>query len=213
MISRELIGAAKFTDEDSLVETLLGRTTLDSDARRKIVRTATAFVTKVRDRKSERSVLDTFLAEFGLANDEGVALLCLAEALLRIPDARTADALIADKIVPANWSEHVGDSESIFVNASTWGLLLTGKVISLEEAEGPGEWLARLVGRLGEPVIRLALRQAIELLGREFVLGRTIEDAMARAAQAQFDNVSYDMLGEGARTRSDAEGPWGTRAA
>ena len=159
----------------------------------------------MRDRKNGRSVLDTFLQEFGLANDEGVALLCLAEGLLRIPDSQTADALIADKIATANWTEHLGDSESVFVNASTWGLLLTGKVIALEDARGPGEWLAWLVNRLGEPVIRVAMRQAIELLGREFVLGRTIEDAMARSQEAQFDNVSYDMLGEGARTRSDAD--------
>jgi len=201
----QALESLKFGDEDTLVEELLRSSGLSTAQRREIERSAVALVEEVRRRKSEHSLLDTFLKQYGLDRDEGVALMCLAEALLRIPDADTADALIADKIVPARWSERLGDSDSLFVNASTWGLMLTGRVIAMESSIEAGEWLSRLVGRLGEPVIRTALRQAMGLLGREFVLGRTIREALARARREEFECASYDMLGEGARTAADAE--------
>ncbi len=157
---------------------------------------------------TEHSVLDVFLQEFGLANEEGVALMCLAEALLRIPDAATVDALIADKILPRRWVDHIGNSESTFVNASTWALMLTGRVIALDKlgARAPVDVLGRLIGRAGEPVIRNAMRQAMRILGGEFVLGRDIDEALQRGEKEHASGVfSFDMLGEGARTADDAQ--------
>ena len=170
---------------------------------------ATRLVEQVRARRSEHSVLDVFLQEFGLANEEGVALMCLAEALLRIPDAATVDALIADKILPGRWVDHIGNSESTFVNASTWALMLTGRVIALDKmgARAPADVLGRLIGRAGEPVIRNAMRQAMRILGGEFVLGRDIDEALRRGAKEHGARgvFSFDMLGEGARTAEDAQ--------
>ena len=135
--------------------------------------------------------------------------MCLAEALLRIPDGETADRLIADKIPSGAWDEHLGDSDSLLVNASTWGLMLTGRVVSLDRNE-VGEarsWYARLVGKLGEPVARAALKQAMRILGHQFVMGRDIESALTRAAgkEERDYRYSFDMLGEAALTRADAE--------
>ena len=128
--------------------------------------------------------IDAFMAAYDLGSDEGIALMCLAEALLRIPDAETADELIADKLSGPDWAEKLGDSSSTFVNAATFSLLLTGKV--LEEANDQStSWraaLGRAVGRLGEPVIRTAVSQAMKILGRQFVFGRTIDEALKRAA-------------------------------
>ncbi len=136
-------------------------------------------------------------------------LMCLAEALLRIPDADTADRLIRDKLSAGEWSRHLGRSGSLLVNASTWGLMLTGRVVraNLEQEADPGAWLTRLLHRLGEPVLRQALLQAMRVLGRHFVLGQTIEQAIRRAGEAERKGYrySYDMLGEAARTAADAE--------
>ena len=136
-------------------------------------------------------------------------LMCLAEALLRIPDAETADRLIRDKLSAGEWSRHLGQSGSLLVNASTWGLMLTGRLVrtGLEEDADPGAWLSRLLHRLGEPVLRQALLQAMRVLGRHFVLGQTIEQAIRRAREAEGKGYrySYDMLGEAARTAADAE--------
>jgi RHH-type proline utilization regulon transcriptional repressor/proline dehydrogenase/delta 1-pyrroline-5-carboxylate dehydrogenase len=151
-------------------------------------------------------VVESFLQEFSLGTREGLALMCLAEALLRIPDQATRDALIAEKIGSADWAAHLGQSESLFVNASTWGLMLTGRLVDADEearADLPG-FLARLAGRLGEPVIRAAVAQAVRIMGEQFVLGRTIEAALERARREGF-LCSFDMLGEGARTAVDAE--------
>jgi RHH-type proline utilization regulon transcriptional repressor/proline dehydrogenase/delta 1-pyrroline-5-carboxylate dehydrogenase len=154
-------------------------------------------------------LMETFLAEYGLSTAEGVALMCLAEALLRVPDAATADALIRDKISGADWSRHLGASTSPLVNASTWALMLTGRVIGPpggEDLDVAGA-ARRLVRRLGEPVIRTAVGRAMRLLGAQFVLGTDIADAMgnARPAEAAGVTFSYDMLGEAARTEADAE--------
>ena len=148
--------------------------------------------------------MEVFLAEYGLSTDEGVALMCLAEALLRVPDADTIDALIEDKIAPSDWGKHMGKSTSSLVNASTWALMLTGKV--LDEEKSPVGALRGAIKRLGEPVIRTAVGRAMKEMGRQFVLGETIESAMKRASgmEAKGYTYSYDMLGEAARTEADA---------
>jgi RHH-type proline utilization regulon transcriptional repressor/proline dehydrogenase/delta 1-pyrroline-5-carboxylate dehydrogenase len=151
--------------------------------------------------------LDAFLQEFGLSNQEGIALMCIAEALLRIPDDATADRLIAEQLATGDWSAHSGRSESLFVNASTWGLMLTGGILELEpsiKTDAAG-WIKKFTRKAGEPVVRLAVRRAMRIIGGEFVVGRTIEEALARSArEPDVALCSYDMLGEGARTLDDA---------
>ena len=169
--------------------------------------TAKALVKGVRSQKP--SGLDAFLHAYDLGSDEGIAMMCLAEALLRIPDAHTADELIADKLAGPDWAEKLGQSDSSFVNAATFSLLLTGKV--LEGAQDrSGNWkaaLGRAVGRLGEPVVRTAVREAMKIHGRNFVFGRTIDEALKRAGPERKQGLShsFDMLGEAARTFADAE--------
>ena len=152
--------------------------------------------------------IDAFMAAYDLGSDEGIALMCLAEALLRIPDAETADDLIADKLSGPNWAERLGESSSPFVNAATFSLLLTGKVLDSanDSTDGWSAALGRAVGRLGEPVIRAAVSQAMKILGRQFVFGRSINEAMKRAAPERRQGLthSFDMLGEAARTHADA---------
>lgn len=164
---------------------------------------ATKLVEEVRGVPNP-GLMEVFLAEYGLSTKEGVALMCLAEALLRVPDSDTIDALIEDKISPSDWGAHLGQSNSSLVNASTWALMLTGKV--LRDDEGIAGTLRSLVKRAGEPVIRKAVAQAMRELGQQFVLGRNIDEAMARAAkqEEQGYSYSYDMLGEAARTEADA---------
>ncbi len=191
------ISAAKFRDEADLVSSMLAELALNAPQCKAIESKAVALVETVRKQKNEHSMLDLFLNEFGLDNDEGVALMCLSEALLRVPDPQTIDALIADKVLAGDWEEHLGGSESMFVNASTWGLMLTGKVIGFNYP--PKDTVTKLVGRLGEPVIRQAVRRSMHILGNEFVLGRTIKEAMNRGKKLAEENFSFDMLGEGAR--------------
>ncbi len=169
---------------------------------------ARQFVTGARARADERSYLDAFLQEFGLANHEGIALMCLAEALLRIPDDATADKLIAEKLTDGDWSLHAGRSDSLFVNASTWGLMLTGRIVDLPASmrADAGGWLRSLMRRSGEPLIRQAMRRAMIITGGEFVVGRGIEEALSRSrAEAPLALCSFDMLGEGARTQREAD--------
>ena len=170
-------------------------------------RLAARLVEGARSRKA--SGLDAFLQTYGLGTDEGIALMCLAEALLRVPDAATADALIHDKLGGIDWSEHVGESSSTFVNAATFSLMLTGSVLHQRRADagGLGASLNRAVGRLGEPVIRQATLQAMKILGGQFVFGRTIAEALERAAPERKHGLthSFDMLGEAAMTFADAE--------
>ncbi|HSC05839.1 MAG TPA: bifunctional proline dehydrogenase/L-glutamate gamma-semialdehyde dehydrogenase PutA, partial [Steroidobacteraceae bacterium] len=183
---------------------------VDGAAQARIEATARRLVAEVRKRRQGQGGLDAFLHEFSLSSREGVVLMCLAEALLRIPDADTADRLIRDKLADADWARHLGHSDSLYVNASTWALMLTGRVIRLEGAqdeEGLAAVLKRLVTRSGEPVIRHAVMAAMRILGRQFVMGRTIDEALTRAAPSEPKGWrhSYDMLGEAARTAGDAE--------
>ncbi|MFZ5609721.1 MAG: bifunctional proline dehydrogenase/L-glutamate gamma-semialdehyde dehydrogenase PutA [Pseudomonadota bacterium] len=199
-----MIAQAKYADENSAVLSLLERAPLSETARARALDTARAIITASRAATGEQGTLDAFLQEFGLSNEEGVALMCLAESLLRVPDAQTADRLIAEKIASGQWAAHKGQSRSLFVNASTWALMLTGRVIGLDAAaiRDPGDLIGRLVHRAGEPIIRQALKTAMRIMGSQFVLGRGIEEALARAGARL---ASFDMLGEGARTQAQAE--------
>jgi RHH-type proline utilization regulon transcriptional repressor/proline dehydrogenase/delta 1-pyrroline-5-carboxylate dehydrogenase len=167
---------------------------------------AAALVEAIRRRQSDAGGIDALLGEYDLSSSEGIVLMCLAEALLRIPDAHTADRLIADKLGDADWHAHLGAIDSLFVNVSTWALLLTGRFVrAAEVAEPAATFLARLIGRIGEPVVRTALRQAMRILGEQFVMGETIESALRRAARAPEYIYSFDMLGEAALTAADAQ--------
>ena len=206
MIDRETLRQAYRPDENEIVRTRLAEARLSGAQQGEAAAIARTLVKAVRGHKA--AGLDAFLQAYDLGSDEGIALMCLAEALLRIPDAETADDLIADKLSGPDWAEKMGDSRSTFVNAATFSLLLTGKV--LEEANDKSDsWraaLGRAVGRLGEPVIRTAVSQAMKILGRQFVFGRTIDEALKRAApeQAKGWSHSFDMLGEAAKTHADA---------
>jgi RHH-type proline utilization regulon transcriptional repressor/proline dehydrogenase/delta 1-pyrroline-5-carboxylate dehydrogenase len=206
---RAAIRALHRADETACVEELLRRAALPSDALDRVADTARRLVRAVRHRRHRQGGLDAFLHEYALSSREGIVLMCLAEALLRIPDADTADRLIRDKIGGADWEKHVGRSESLFVNASTWALMLTGRIVG-PDADGGGDWagvMRRLLARSGEPVIRAAVVQAMRIMGRQFVMGRTIGEALERAetAERQGYRHSYDMLGEAARTAADAQ--------
>ena len=194
--------------EDLAVKRLLHSLELTGGDRHRAVAVAMALVEGARARRDERPFLDAFLQEFGLSNQEGIALMCIAEALLRIPDDVTADRLIAEKLATGDWSSHAGQSESLFVNASTWGLMLTGGILELDPSlltDAPG-WMRKLTRRAGEPLVRLAVRRAMRIIGGEFVVGRSIEEALARSArEAELALCSFDMLGEGARTLKDAD--------
>ena len=198
----------KFAPEIPLVRRLAKEFTLDETARKAIVKQAAELVRRVRTSPKGPTMLDAFLSEFGLHNDEGVALMCLAESLLRVPDPQTADELIADKLGPAHWDEHLGHSGSLLVNASTWALMLTGRAVSMGrfEDQSGGAVLQSLAGRLGEPVIRAAVRRAMSILGQEFVMGETMEAAIRRAYRLDSSvEYSFDILGEGARTAEKAD--------
>jgi RHH-type proline utilization regulon transcriptional repressor/proline dehydrogenase/delta 1-pyrroline-5-carboxylate dehydrogenase len=194
-------------DEAQVVGERLGQARLSKNELGVATATARALVKAVRGHKP--SGVDAFLQAYDLGSDEGIAMMCLAEALLRIPDAHTADELIADKLAGPDWSEKLGRSDSAFVNAATFSLLLTGKV--LEGAQDRSDnWkaaLGRAVGRLGEPVVRTAVREAMKILGRNFVFGRTIDEALQRAKPERAKGLShsFDMLGEAAKTYEDAE--------
>ncbi len=205
---RAAVGVAYHADEAACLEALIPLARLEPELRAATDRLARRLVVAVRQRRRADG-LDAFLQEYDLTSREGVVLMCLAEALLRIPDAATADRLIRDKIAKADWRSHLGHSPSLFVNASTWGLMLTGRVVAMESEplEDVGDVLGRLVAKSGEPIIRQALTQAMGILGRQFVMGRTIDEALRRAVPAERDGYrhSFDMLGEAARTRTDAE--------
>jgi RHH-type proline utilization regulon transcriptional repressor/proline dehydrogenase/delta 1-pyrroline-5-carboxylate dehydrogenase len=205
----DAINGAFLAPEEPIVRTLANAARLDTAARERVTARALELVERVRADKPSGSPLDAFLRQYSLASREGVILMCLAEALLRIPDAETADRLIADKIAEGDWQEHLGDSDSLFVNASTWGLMLTGRVVGLEgeSVESAGGWFRRLASRIGEPVARAALRQSMKILGFQFVMGRDIEEALERAAgkTERRYRYSFDMLGEAALTAADAE--------
>jgi RHH-type transcriptional regulator, proline utilization regulon repressor / proline dehydrogenase / delta 1-pyrroline-5-carboxylate dehydrogenase len=206
---RDEVAAYHLVDEPRLVGGLVERAIFTATERSRIADLAARLVRAARANRHQHGGIDAFMHEYGLTSEEGIILMCLAEALLRIPDKGTADALIAEKIGSGRWERHLGHSDSLFVNASTFGLMITGRVVRLGETKGtsPGAVLKRLVARSGEPFIRQALRQAMKILGDNFVLGRTIEEALHRAdpLQAKGYRFSFDMLGERARTAKDAE--------
>src|SRR6202051_2103397 len=206
-LRRALRGHVEWT-ADRAGTPLLHALELTGGARHRAVATAMALVDGARARRDERPFLDPFLQECGLSNQEGIARMCIAEALLRIPDDATADRLIAEKLATGDWSSHSGKSESLFVNASTWGLMLTRGILELDPAikTDTTGWMRKLTRKAGEPMVRLAVRRAMRIIGGEFVVGRTIEEALARSArEAEVGLCSFDMLGEGARTLKDAE--------
>ncbi|HEV7344684.1 MAG TPA: bifunctional proline dehydrogenase/L-glutamate gamma-semialdehyde dehydrogenase PutA [Devosia sp.] len=202
--ARHALRAPNLADETLLVRKLITATGLSEADRAAISSHAETLVTSVR-KGNRLGLMESFLAEYGLATDEGVALMSLAEALLRVPDAETVDALIHDKVGGSDWPSHLGGSPNQLVNFSSWALGLTAEVLG-DPGVGPRNALHRAIARLGEPVIRAAVSQAMRLLGSQFVFGRTIDEAIvnARGSQAQGYRYSYDMLGEAARTSADA---------
>ena len=193
-------------EESAVLSELMDLAEVDPESRRRIAATARKLVLGIRENRTGRVGVEALLNEFSLSSEEGIVLMCLAEALLRIPDAKTQDQLILDKLGTGNWAMHLGHSDSPFVNAASWGLLVTGKVISPERQDFPG-FLQRIVARLGEPVIRASMKYAMAIMGNQFVLGQSIEEALnrSRPMQRKGFNYSYDMLGESAVTEADAQ--------
>ncbi len=206
---RAAVTAATRIAEPDALAPLLALARLPSDTARSAQAVAERLAGTLRARKADAGragIVQGLLQEYALSSQEGVALMCLAEALLRIPDAATRDALIRDKIARGDWRQHLGRSPSLFVNAATWGLLLTGKLVATHSEAGLSSALARLIGRGGEPLIRKSVDRAMRMMGEQFVTGETIADALdhARAREAQGFRYSYDMLGEAALTAADA---------
>jgi len=205
---RAAITHAWVRDEAAHVRHLLEQARLPAADAAAVQATAADLVARVRRRAKDQGAIEAFMRQYDLGSEEGVLLMCVAEALLRIPDSETADKLIRDKLGEADWKRHMGQSDSVLVNASTWGLMLTGHLVDLADATKRDVHGAfkRLIGRVGEPVIRLAVRQAMRIMGHQFVMGRTIGEALARSrkgANAAY-RYSFDMLGEGALTTKDA---------
>jgi len=201
---RETIRHHTLENENVVLAELIQTAAISDEIRNKAKRRAIELIEAIRTVKRP-GLMEVFLAEYGLSTDEGVALMCLAEALLRVPDVETIDALIEDKIAPSAWGEHLGKSSSSLVNASTWALMLTGKVLS--DDQGTATVLRSAIKRLGEPVIRIAVKSAMKELGGAFVLGQTIDEALDRGRSQQDSGYtfSYDMLGEAALTERDAQ--------
>ena len=205
----QALDAAWRADETEHVNFLSGQLDLDEPARARVSERAVALVRRVRERSRDAGAMEAFMREYDLSSEEGVVLMCLAEALLRIPDNETAEQLISDKLSDADWESHLGKSDSLFVNASTWGLMLTGKLVRVgtSSARSIGNTLARLANKSGEPVIRMAIRQAMRIMGHQYVMGRSIEEALERSSRRENRRFrySFDMLGEAALTADDAE--------
>lgn len=201
------VSANYAVDEDSYLRELI-ELAQDQDLSA-ITRKASQLIVDVRKRDNAVDSIDALLQHYSLDTQEGIMLMCLAEALLRVPDADTADALIRDKLNAAQWDRHLGQSEHTLVNAAAWGLVMTGKVVNMDQRQDgtPGTVLGRLIKRSGEPVIRAAMMQAMKIMGRQFVLGRTITEALknGKPQRDQGYTYSFDMLGEAALTRADAE--------
>ncbi|MDN3516984.1 bifunctional proline dehydrogenase/L-glutamate gamma-semialdehyde dehydrogenase PutA [Aquisalimonas lutea] len=206
---RQAIREAYHMDETRMVDQLTAEAATEPAQQEAVAREAARLVNHVRDNRVSQGGVDALLHEYDLSSKEGVVLMCLAEALMRVPDSATADRLIQDKISTGDWESHLGHSESIFVNASTWGLMLTGRVVRFDErsTRDLAYTVRRMVQRSGEPVIRQAIRQAMRIMGRQFVIGRTIDEAIKRAREDEKQGYrhSYDMLGEAARTMDDAD--------
>lgn len=205
--ARALINNAYRIDELTILTELIKNAELDSEQINAIRNQATALVEQVRSERKKSTGIDSFLTEYSLSSDEGIALMCLAEALLRVPDNATIDSLIKDKLTTADWKSHRGQSDSFFVNATTWALMLTGKVLTPEKADSMlSKTLFKLLNRSGESVVRKAVDKAMRIMSKQFVTGRTIGEALSRAKkkEALGYRYSYDMLGEAALTMIDA---------
>ncbi|MFT5297318.1 MAG: RHH-type proline utilization regulon transcriptional repressor/proline dehydrogenase [Colwellia sp.] len=196
-------------DENIAVDHILPLAEVNVSARSRAWERARKMVLQIRQDQAGNGAIDALLKEYSLSSEEGVVLMCLAEALLRVPDKHTQDALIRDKISQGQWSTHLGGSDSLFVNASSWGLLITGSMVNYADNRKHDSFglLKRTIGRLGEPVIRKSMNYAMKIMGKQFVMGETIVAATVRAATKEQQGYvySYDMLGEGARTMADAE--------
>ncbi|MEE9447749.1 MAG: bifunctional proline dehydrogenase/L-glutamate gamma-semialdehyde dehydrogenase PutA, partial [Arenicellales bacterium] len=196
-------------DETRTVETLLNAFTSSVNDDLEIQKTAVELIQAMRQNEQTSGLMDQFLQEFSLSSQEGIILMCLAEALLRIPDAQTADALISDKLGSGDWQAHLGNSDSLLVNASTWGMLLTGKWLTLADGvkRSPYTAFKKMLTKSGTPSIRLALRQAMKIMGHQFVLAENIKTAVKKSKPRRDKgfNHSYDMLGEAAKTQADAK--------
>ncbi len=203
---RAAITAAYRRDEREAVRWLLTQARLNPAAQKNTHAMARGLVEAVREKRTRASGVDALMHEFSLSSEEGVALMCLAEALLRIPDHQTADRLIADKISKGDWRKHLGESPSLFVNAATWGLLITGKLVGTSSEQGLGSALTKLIAKGGEPLVRKGVDLAMRMLGNQFVTGQTIDEALANSLdnEARGYRYSYDMLGEAALTEEDA---------
>ena len=206
---RAAITELYLSDETALVNRLLAIAELPPERSAHVTQQAAEWVRRVRQLRESQTALDAFMREYDLSSEEGVLLMCLAEALLRIPDDETAEKLIADKLSEAEWEKHLGKSDSLFVNASTWGLMLTGRIVRMP-LEAPGNYRSvwsRLINRSSEPVIRIAVRRAMRMMGSQFVMGRAIDEALKRSQSKEQRPYlhSFDMLGEAALTAADAE--------
>lgn len=196
-------------DEERVIEHILPLAEVGVSARSRAWERARQMVLNIRQAEDGKGGVDALLNEYSLSSEEGVVLMCLAEALLRVPDKATQDELIRDKLSKGEWSHHLGASDSLFVNASSWGLLVTGKVVNYSDDKKSDQFgvLKRTIGRLGEPVIRSSVHFAMKIMGKQFVMGTNIDEAIERAKDAETKGYvySYDMLGEGARTMQDAQ--------
>lgn len=208
-LTRQKIREFYRIDENVAVDHILPFAEVNVSARSRAWERARQMVLKIRQDQEGNGAIDALLNEYSLSSEEGVVLMCLAEALLRVPDKHTQDALIRDKISQGQWSSHLGASDSLFVNASSWGLLITGSMVGYADKRNQDRFglLKKVIGRLGEPVIRKSMNYAMKVMGKQFVMGETIADATERAANKEQQGYvySYDMLGEGARTMEDAE--------
>jgi len=204
---RDAITAAYRRDERECVQTILAQAAMPPEQVKSVQDLARRLVSRVREQRTKSSGVDALMHEFSLSSQEGVALMCLAEALLRIPDRVTADKLIRDKISRGDWRAHLGNSSSMFVNAAAWGLLVTGKLVSSHSEQGLSSAITKLIAKGGEPLIRKGVDLAMRMLGKQFVTGETIDEALAngREREARGYRFSYDMLGEAAMTEADAQ--------
>ncbi|WP_117232953.1 bifunctional proline dehydrogenase/L-glutamate gamma-semialdehyde dehydrogenase PutA [Vibrio maerlii] len=193
-------------DESKWLQQLIPLAEATEQEKAAIEQKTTQLIERIREDKSAVQMIDALLLEYSLDTQEGILLMCLAEALMRIPDKATADALIRDKLSVADWKSHLKNSDSVFVNASTWGLMLTGKVVGLGDKPSPTQAVNRLVNKMSEPVIRQAMHQAMKVMGHQFVLGRSISEAQKNGKPMRDKGFTYsfDMLGEAALTHADA---------
>lgn len=212
----DIVGDVYRVDETTYMNQLLSQPLLSDLQRQEVEEQASALVQTLREDRMKEGGLEAFLFQYDLSSQEGIALMCMAEALLRVPDKHTVDKLIRDKLTQGDWESHLGKSHSMFVNAATWALMLTGKVLGEhqsvhkrfeEQSSSLSTGLKRLAGKGGEPLVRQAVHQAMRILSKQFVMGRTIEEALKRSKseEAKGYRYSYDMLGEAAFTQEDAQ--------